>query len=102
MHFYRGLPISLYYFAEGGNAINGPNSISNSTDSMKGTKGSLKLRKVTLGPEGPGKGQTFHATITKNTWFARILEKDEIASTNTKIPKGVYIVIVHWVLYLFP
>jgi len=33
----------------------------------------------------------FHATITKKTWFARILEKDEIASTHTKIQKDDYL-----------
>ena len=49
----------------------------------------LTLRKVTIGPEGPEKGQMFHATITKNTWFARILDKQSIdKGTSTKDKQG--------------
>ena len=38
----------------------------------------LSLRKVILGPDGPDKGHMFHATITKNTWYARILDRKTI------------------------
>jgi len=42
MHFYQGLPISLYYFTEGGKTMNDVNSISSPIYPMNGTKGSLK------------------------------------------------------------
>ena len=83
MHFYTGLPISLYYFAEDGKIEEDRNNISDSTDFKPKKRGSLKLRKVTLGPGGPDNGQMFHATITKNTWFTRILDKNESVSGNT-------------------
>ena len=81
MHFYTGLPISLYYFAEDGKVKEDGNS--DSTDFKPKKVGSLKLRKVTLGPGGPDNGEMFHATITKNTWFTRILDKNESISGNT-------------------
>ena len=58
-------------------------------DSKQRKNRQLTLRKVTIGPEGPEKGQMFHATITKNTWFARILDKKSIdKGTSTKDRQG--------------
>lgn len=88
MHFYQGLPISLYYFAEEGKLTNDSNEMGDTIDEKQrknSITGTLKLRKVTLGPGGPEKGQMFHATITKNTWFTRILEKDEALETKPKV-----------------
>ena len=93
MHFYQGLPITLYYFIEDKK----PNIIStdsgNTMDLKQRKNRQLTLRKVTIGPEGPEKGQMFHATITKNTWFARILDKKSIdervlKGTSTKDRQG--------------
>ena len=95
MHFYHGLPISLYYLAEEGKCIKETSDATNTNESAKRTQGSLKLKKVTLGPEGPENGQTFHATITKNTWFSRILEKEDSGLANGKHQNGMYIHVVY-------
>ena len=79
MHHYRGSPVSLYYFTE---------DEKGSSEGPKEAKGSLKLKKITLGAGGPEKGQLFHAVITKNTWFARILEKEETDSTGSDEQTG--------------
>ena len=78
MHFHKGLPITLYYFDEYKSEKNSTNGSEKLTDSKPKKQRQLTLRKVTLGPEGPEKGHMFHTTITKNTWFARILDRKTI------------------------
>ena len=96
MHFYQGLPISLYYFAEDGKTKADINNISDTIDLKQKKTGSLKLRKVTLGPEGPEKGQMFHATITKNTWFTRILDRNEsVSGKNIKVQEGILKLVIN-------
>ena len=84
MHFYKGLPITLYYFAEDQKSKSSINDSSNSEDSKPKKHRQLTLRKVTLGPDGPEKGHKFHATITKNTWYARILDRKTIDRVSSK------------------
>ena len=84
MHFYKGLPITLYYFAEDQKPKSSINDSSNSGDSNPKKHRQLTLRKVTLGPDGPEKGHKFHATITKNTWYARILDRKTIDRVSSK------------------
>ena len=87
MHFYQGLPITLYYFAE--DQRSKTNDLDDTKDSKLKKCRQLKLRKVILGQGGPEKGQMFHATITKNTWFARILDKTNVDTrSNTKNVQG--------------
>jgi len=89
MHFYQGLPITLYYFIEDKKPNIIPTDSGNTMDLKQRKNRQLTLRKVTIGPEGPEKGQMFHATITKNTWFARILDKKSIdKGTSTKDRQG--------------
>ena len=89
MHFYQGLPISLYYFSEDGSPKSDVDDISDPIDVKQKKTGSLKLKKVTLGPGGPEKGQMFHATITKNTWFTRILDRNEsVSGRNINVQEG--------------
>lgn len=89
MHFYQGLPISLYYFSEDGSPKSDVDDISDPIDVKQKKTGSLKLKKVTLGPGGPEKGQMFHATITKNTWFSRILDRNEsVSGRNINVQEG--------------
>ena len=89
MHFYQGLPISLYYFSEDGSPKSDVDDISDPIDVKQKKTGSLKLKKVTLGPGGPEKSQMFHATITKNTWFSRILDRNEsVSGRNINVQEG--------------
>ena len=90
MHFYHGRPITLYYFTQAGqpsNCIGDTNDIIESKKKLT-TGTCLKLRKVVLGSGGPEKGQMFHATITKNTWFTRLLNKKEIQKKSLEETNG--------------
>ena len=90
MHFYHGRPITLYYFTQAGqpsNCIGDTNDIIESKKKLT-TGTCLKLRKVVLGSGGPEKGQMFHATITKNTWFTRLLNKKELQKESLEENNG--------------
>ena len=102
MHFYKGLPITLYYFAEDQKSKSLNNDSSNSGDSRPKKYRQLSLRKITLGPDGPEKGHMFHATITKNTWYARILDRKTIDKGSSSHNKnGMLRYLLHFLIWYY-